>query len=448
MKLIKRIPFQMFLLNLFASIVCISGMFIMQYNLNEILENYEQNIEGNLRDRLNMSDICRLMSRHHIIVSWHTLTDSPEVMLSYEEEAALLKEDILSMLDEINENIATDEKEQLFHTVYSNTISYFSNAENAFEMSREGSDATAKYYMTSFLTDFIDKITSDIEILDGYISQEMDITIQKMEHSIAVAEASEKICIILICLTMAVCIIMCVGITSHLEKYKDLLEKENKRKTQALIEHSQRMLALQENTIIGMASMIESRDQETGEHVIRTSKYVELLTHAAQKAGYYPEILTDDYAELLIKAAPMHDIGKITISDSILQKPDRLTEEEFEIMKSHTTAGGRIIIEAMGNIEEKEYIDIAAQVAESHHEKWDGSGYPKGLKDNDIPIGARIMAVADVFDALISKRRYKDPMSVDQALSIIQESGGSHFDPRLAIIFCNSKEEILKVLDT
>lgn len=448
MKLIKRIPFQMFLLNLFASIVCILGMFVMQYNLNEILENYEQNIERNLKDRLNMSDICRLMSRHHIIVSWHTLEDSPEAMLAYEEEASRLKENILNLLNEINESISVDEKEQLFHTVYSNAISYFSNAENAFEMSREGSDATAKYYMTSFLTDFIDKITSDIETMDGYIANEMNITIEKMEHSIAIAEASEKICIFFICLTMTVCIIMCVGITSHLEKYKNLLEKENERKTQALIEHSQRMLALQENTIIGMASMIESRDQETGEHVIRTSKYVELLTHAAKKAGYYPEVLTDEYAELLIKAAPMHDIGKITISDSILQKPDRLTEEEFETMKSHTTAGGRIIVEAMGNIEEKEYIDIAAHVAEGHHEKWDGSGYPKGLKGTDIPIGARIMAVADVFDALISKRRYKEPMSIDQALNIIKESGGSHFDPQLAIIFCDIKNEITQAFDT
>lgn len=190
MKLIKRIPFQMFLLNLFASIVCILGMFVMQYNLNEISENYKQNIKENLEDRLNMSDICRLMNRHHIIVSWHTLADSPEAMLAYEEEASRLKENILNLLDEINENISVDEKEQLFHTVYSNAISYFSNAENAFEMSREGSDATAKYYMTSFLTDFIDKITDDIETLDGYISQEMDTTVQKMEHSIVIAETS------------------------------------------------------------------------------------------------------------------------------------------------------------------------------------------------------------------------------------------------------------------
>lgn len=448
MKLIKRIPFQMFLLTLFAGIICISGMLIMQYNLNEISENYQQNIEKNLTDRLAMSDICRLMSRHHIIVSWHTLTDSPESMLAYEEEAAQLKDDIMNKLNEINETISITEKEQLFHTVYSNTISYFNNADNVFQLSREGSDATAKYYITSFLTDFIDKITGDIDILDNYIAGEMNETVRKMEHSITIAEISEKICIVCICLVVAICIVMCVSITSRLENYKNQLEEENERKTRALMEHNQRMLTLQENTIIGMATLIENRDHDTGEHVMRTSKYVKLLTHAAQRAGYYSDILTQEYAELLIKAAPMHDIGKIAISDLILQKPDQLTKEEFETMKSHTTLGGRIIVEAMGSIEEKEYIDIASQVAEGHHEKWDGSGYPKGLKGAEIPIGARIMAVADVFDALISKRCYKESMSIDEAFDIISKSAGSHFDPELTRLFCSIKNEVIEVLNS
>lgn len=445
MKLIKRIPFQMFLLTLFAGIVCILGILIMQYNLDEIMENYQQNVEENLTDRLAMSDMCKLMGRHHLIVSWHTLTDSPKSMLSYEEEASALKKEIMNRLNEINERISITEKEQLFHTVYSNTVSYFSNAENVFQLSREGNNATAKYYMTSFLNDFIDEITDNIDILDNYIAEEMNDTVKKMERSISIAETSEKICIICIGLVMAVCIIMCVSITSRLEKYKNQLEKENERKTQTLIEHSHRMLALQENTIIGMATMIENRDHDTGEHVKRTSKYVALLAHAARRAGYCPDILTEEYAELLIKAAPMHDIGKIAISDAILQKPDRLTGEEFEIMKSHTTAGGRIIVEAMSSIEEREYIEIASQVAEGHHEKWDGSGYPRGLKGNEIPLGARIMAVADVFDALISKRCYKESLSADQAFDIIQESAGSHFDPELAKLFCSIKNEIISV---
>ena len=442
MKLVKRIPFQMFMLNLIASIVCVAGVLVVRYPMNEISYGYKQNIDVNIRDRLNMSDLCRMMGRHHIIVSWHTLTDSPEEKQLYEEKAALLQQDIMDKLDEIIEHISLNEEEQLFHTVYSNTIGYFSDADSVFKMSREGNSDTAKYYITSYLADSIDAITADIDLMDEYIVEQMNATSEKIEHSIYIAEISEKICIVSMCLVMAICIILCTSITSRLEKYKNELEKENELKTQTLIWHTRRMLAIQENAIIGMAELIESRDQDTGEHVKRTSRYVELLTHAAQKAGYCREILTNDYTELLIKAAPMHDIGKIAVSDAILQKPGRLTDEEFEEMKKHTTAGGRIIVKVMSNIEEKRYIDIATQVAEAHHEKWDGSGYPKGLKGDEIPIGARIMAVADVFDALVSKRCYKEAMPMDKAFDIIRESGGSHFDPELASLFCGIRSEV------
>ncbi|MDE7179260.1 MAG: HD domain-containing protein [Lachnospiraceae bacterium] len=442
MKLIKRIPFQMFILNLIASIVCVTGVLVVRYTMNEISAGYKHSIEENVRDRLNMSDLCRMMGRHHIILSWHTLTDSSEEKQLYEEKATLLQQDIMDKLDEMIENISLNEEEQLFHTVYSNTVSYFSNADNVFKMSREGNNDTAKYYITSYLADSIDEITDDIDLMDEYIAKQMNATSEKIEHSIYIAKISEKICIFSMCLVMAICIILCTSITSRLEKYKNELEKENELKTQTLIWHNHRMLAIQENAIIGMAGLIESRDQDTGEHVKRTSRYVELLAHAAQKAGYCTDILTDDYTELLIKAAPMHDIGKIAVSDAILQKPGRLTDEEFEEMKKHTTAGGRIIVEVMSNIEEKRYIDIATQVAEAHHEKWDGSGYPKGLKGDEIPIGARIMAVADVFDALVSKRCYKEPMPMDKAFDIIRESGGSHFDPELAGLFCGIRREV------
>lgn len=446
MKLIKRIPFQIFVLVLLAGIVGISGMLIMNRNLKEISNTYEQTIEGSLKDRINMYDLCRLMNRHHITVSWYALSDSEEDKLFYEAEAAQLKEQIMEILDELNESISGNEKEQLFHTVYSNTINYFSNAENVFRMSSESGSATAKYYITSFLANFIENVNTDTDIMDGYIAEEMDAIGEKMELSIKAAEISETVCIIFIAIVVVICIVMCVSITSRLEKYKNQLEEENERKTQALTEHNRRMLAIQESVVIGMANLIENRDYDTGEHVKRTGKYVELLTRAAQKAGYCADILTDDYAELLIKATPMHDIGKIAVSDSILRKPGKLTDEEFDIMKTHTTAGGRIVVEVLGNIEEQEYVDIAAQIAEGHHEKWDGNGYPKGLSGNDIPICARIMAVADVFDALISRRCYKEPMSVDRAFEIIESSGGSHFDPELARLFCLIRGEVEKVL--
>lgn len=276
MKLIKRIPFQMFILDLAAGIVCIAGMLIMRYNLNEIADSYEQKIEMSISDRLDMSNICRQMNRHHMIVSWHTLADSDEAREMYEEEAAQLQETIMNQLDDMKAAVSTDDKERLFHAVYSNTISYFSNAENVFLMSSGGSSATATYYVNSYLAEFIDQITDDIDLVDEYLAGEMHAAEKKMERSIRIAEVSEAICIACICVVLAVCMAMCIGITSKLEKYKNQLEEENERKTQALIEHNERMLLLQENTIIGMANLIENRDNDTGEHVKRTSRYVEL----------------------------------------------------------------------------------------------------------------------------------------------------------------------------
>lgn len=447
MKLIKRIPFRIFLLIFFAGIVGISGMLIMQYNLTAISANYEQAVEGSFKDRLNMYNLCRLMNRHHTNVSWYVLADDPDEKSRYEEEANAMKSDILEILEELDESISGSEKEQLFHTVYSNTINYFSNTEKVFKMGSETGAETARYYVTSFLANYINSVNADTDVMDGYITEEVSIIGDKMEKSIRIAEISEMICIIGIVVVVAVCIVMCVNMTSRLEKYKDQLEKENERKTQTLIERKQKMLAIQESTVIGMAALIESRDHDTGEHVKRTGRYVELLIRAAQKEGYCSDILTDDYAELVIKAAPLHDIGKIAVSDVILQKPGKLTDEEFELMKKHTSAGGRIVVEVLGSIEEKDYIDIAAQIAEGHHEKWNGSGYPKGLSGHNIPICARIMAVADVFDALVSERCYKPPMSVDKAFTIIEESGGNHFDPELARLFCSIRSDIERVLD-
>lgn len=446
MRFTKRIPFQIFLLILFAGIVGISGMLIMQHNIKEISSNYELTMEGCLQDRLDMYDLCRLMNRHHITVSWYALTDDPNDKKRYEEDSEKLKIEIMEILDKLDASISGSEKERVFHTVYSNTINYFSNAENVFTMSIESGAEMAKFYITSYLANFINNVNADTDIMDGYVTEEMNAIGEMTERSISIALTSETVCIICIVIAVVVCIVLCVGITSRLENYKNHLEKENELKTLKLIEHNKRMLDIQDNTVIGMASLIESRDHDTGEHVKRTGKYVELLVRAAQRASYCADILTENYADLIVKAAPLHDIGKIAVSDVILQKPGRLTAGEFEQMKSHTTAGGRIVVEVLGSIEEKEYIDIASQIARSHHEKWDGSGYPSGLRGENIPIGARIMAVADVFDALVSERCYKPPMPVDKAFRIIEESGGSHFDPELAKLFCEIRSDVENVL--
>ena len=204
---------------------------------------------------------------------------------------------------------------------------------------------------------------------------------------------------------------------------------------QQVAERNARISQMQESTIIGMANLIERRSSETGTHVKSTAHYVELLARAAEERGLYAEELNGDYIDLCVKAAPLHDVGKIVVPDAILNKPGPLTPSEFEQMKQHATQGAQIVEQVLEGVTDKKYLEIAKQIAGSHHEKWDGSGYPQGLAGTAIPLCARIMAVADVYDALSSKRTYKDAMSQEEALGIIREGAGTHFDPQLAPLF-------------
>ena len=160
--------------------------------------------------------------------------------------------------------------------------------------------------------------------------------------------------------------------------------------------------------VFAYANIIESRDGSTGGHVKRTSKYVELIVNDLKLNGYFNQILTKDYIDNIVKAAPMHDIGKISIPDSILQKPGKLTDEEFDIMKKHTIYGAQLVRKSLSKLGDSQYIDIVYDTVLYHHEKWNGKGYPEGLKENEIPLCARIMAVADVFDAVVEKRCYRE----------------------------------------
>ena len=209
-------------------------------------------------------------------------------------------------------------------------------------------------------------------------------------------------------------------------------------------EKTKKIKTIQNKIIFSLATLVESKDDDTGQHIKRTSYYVEVLVNAIKTKNKYMDICTPDYIENLVLATPLHDIGKIAIPDSILCKPGKLTPEEFDTMKTHTTIGGETILKCMDGIEEDLFLNIAKDIALYHHEKWDGSGYPYGLSGENIPLSARIMAIADVFDALTAKRCYKDAMPVDKAFAIIRESSGSHFDPTLADIFLTLKPTIEK----
>lgn len=195
----------------------------------------------------------------------------------------------------------------------------------------------------------------------------------------------------------------------------------------------------------GFANIIESRDDSTGGHVKRTSAYVYLLAVELRKQGYYTNVLTKDYIQNLTRAAALHDIGKIAIPDAILQKPGRLTAEEFDIMKGHTTEGGRLIHDSLSMLGDKDEINMAYDVAMYHHERWGGGGYPTGISGTQIPLAARIMAVADVFDAIAEKRCYRDAMSLDESFRILEEGSGTQFQPELITCFLKAREQVEKI---
>ena len=220
--------------------------------------------------------------------------------------------------------------------------------------------------------------------------------------------------------------------------YNDLVQEDILGK---LVANQKKLFYMQEHTISGMANLIESRDVETGGHVSRTSRYVRTLTECARQEGVYAGALNDRYVSTLYMMAPMYDVGMIVVPDHILKKPGKLTGEEYAEMKRHASEGGRVVREVLSGVADEEFVALASEMATYHHERWDGTGYPYGLAGEDIPLSARIMAIADVFDALISERCYKSPMPVESAFDVIRQEAGVHFDPRLAEVFLKHREE-------
>ena len=213
------------------------------------------------------------------------------------------------------------------------------------------------------------------------------------------------------------------------------LEEEVQRRTQEVV-------AIQDVTIVAMASLAETRDNDTGGHIRRTQHYVRALAKKLQTHPRFASFLSDATIELLFKSAPLHDIGKVGIPDRILLKPGRFTPEEFEIMKTHAILGRDAIVAAEEHLNTpKSFLQFAREIAYCHQEKWDGSGYPQGLAGEAIPVSARLMALADVYDALISQRVYKKGMPHEQAVDLIREGKGQHFDPDMVEAFLEITDE-------
>jgi len=234
-------------------------------------------------------------------------------------------------------------------------------------------------------------------------------------------------------------------------KYMKLLANYNGQLSAEVAEKTENIVAMHNRLILGMATMVESRDNSTGGHIRRTSDVVKILIDEIKKDSsdkknmlllFGREGLTDEFCDDVIRAAPMHDLGKIAVDDAVLRKPGKFTPEEYEKMKSHAAEGARIVNAILEGTEDTSFHKVAVNVAHYHHERWDGSGYPEKLKGEEIPIEARIMAIADVYDALVSKRVYKDKFSFEDADKIMMESFGKHFDKRLEKYYVAAKPRL------
>lgn len=222
--------------------------------------------------------------------------------------------------------------------------------------------------------------------------------------------------------------------------YLNLLSSYNTDLKKQVEEKTEHISNIQAQILTGMADMMENRDDNTGGHIKRTSDVIRILVDVIQENKLLD--LKEQFCRDLVKAAPMHDLGKIGIDDTILRKPGRLTEEEFAIMQTHTVKSEALVESILKGVEEEHFVEVAMNVARHHHEKWSGLGYPDKLKGEEIPLEARIMAVADVYDALVSKRCYKEPMSFEKATEVMLESMGSHFDPQLEQVFLLSRDRL------
>ncbi len=219
------------------------------------------------------------------------------------------------------------------------------------------------------------------------------------------------------------------------------LAMQNEILEERVIERTREISLTQETTIDAMACLAEFRDPETGGHIKRTKNYVKQLAEQLKKLPEFQHQITDSWIDQLYRSAPLHDIGKVGVSDDVLFKPSKLTDDEYDEMKEHTLKGYESLHIASKRLGDSSFLQTALELTRSHQERWDGSGYPDGLAGQNIPLSARIMAIADVYDALISKRVYKPPYTHEEAVAIIKAASGSQFDPKLVEVFLNIHED-------
>lgn len=231
----------------------------------------------------------------------------------------------------------------------------------------------------------------------------------------------------------------------NLHLAKKFMEKQNEILENKVKQRTREIMITQDITINSMMLLLEVRDLESSKHIIRTQLYVKVICDSIAAEGPYKNLLKPNEIENIIRSAPLHDIGKVGIPDSILLKPGNLSEEEFEHMKMHTIYASKSFSDVDQHLGDISFLNVIKEIASCHHEKWDGSGYPLGLKGKDIPLAGRIMALADVYDALITKRVYKDAYSHEVSKNIIIEGRGTHFDPVIVDVFLENEDKFIEI---
>lgn len=420
-----------------ASLTCLAGLFVVGQNIRSFATLYEEQL-------IQYSDGQRIVAKlsghtYHVesLIWQHIEAADEESYDRIEGKIDTLLDEMQGMFSELNSRVTTEEESQLLHDTVVKFAAFNNNRDVTLELSRTGDKLGAQYYVKNTLVPFYDDLNDMLVRFNTTMDAKRGSASTNVRNSIDTTKTAVWVCVILSVLMVGICLIIVLSRSDAIEGK----QQEEQRS------HAEEVENLQQRTIEAMAGLIEGRDEDTGEHVQRTSWLVRSLATELKAEGAYKSIVDDDFIDLVEKAAPMHDIGKIAISDTILCKPGKLTMEEFETMKTHSAIGGDLVVKTLSGIESPEYVQMAHDVARFHHEKWNGTGYPEGLSGETIPLCARIMAVADVFDALVSKRCYKPARTPAEAYQIIEESAGSHFDPVCASAFLAIRSQVEAYLD-
>ncbi|MCR5691378.1 MAG: HD domain-containing protein [Eubacterium sp.] len=424
------------ILVLILSLSSLAILFYIFRRYDQVINQYDHLINTQMQNRQHMTKISENMYRMQNTMLNHLMEEKKDLDQPGGDSYKILIEQIeLETTDEINKfaRLQDDpEDKERVHQLGNHFQTMVSQCQVVFFLDEKEKNDIGKYYVQNVMKEHLEKASRVLQDMDKEIFVETREASMEVERSNKEIKVARNISFFLLIFIIAICLALVAKNGFRIVSAQD----EEEKKHQAHVMH------MQNQVIYGMANLIESRDGTTGQHVKRTSRYVKMITEKLREMGYYREEIDDLFLENIYKAAPLHDIGKIRVSDTILLKPGKLTPEEYDQMKRHTTEGVLVFDQTIGAMEDKKYVELVHDVVGGHHEKWDGSGYPEGKKGEEIPLAARIMAVADVFDALVSKRCYKEAFSVEEAYDIIQKDSGKHFDPKLVEAFVALRPEV------